>query len=31
VKRMQDLGFDEVFLVSHYSDLDEIERVRDFL
>ena len=31
VKRMQDLGFDEVFLVSHYGDLDEIERVRDFL
>jgi alkanesulfonate monooxygenase SsuD/methylene tetrahydromethanopterin reductase-like flavin-dependent oxidoreductase (luciferase family) len=31
VKRMEQLGFDEVLLVSHLGDLDEIERVRDFL
>ena len=31
LKRMEQLGFDEVLLVSHYDDLEEIERVRDFL
>ena len=31
LKRMQDLGFEEVLLVSHHSDLEEIERVRGFL
>jgi alkanesulfonate monooxygenase SsuD/methylene tetrahydromethanopterin reductase-like flavin-dependent oxidoreductase (luciferase family) len=31
LKRMEQLGFDEVLLVSHYGQLDEIERVRDFL
>lgn len=31
LKRMEQLGFDEVLLVSHYGQLDELERVRDFL
>jgi alkanesulfonate monooxygenase SsuD/methylene tetrahydromethanopterin reductase-like flavin-dependent oxidoreductase (luciferase family) len=31
LKRMEQLGFDEVLLVSHYGNLEEIERVRDFL
>jgi alkanesulfonate monooxygenase SsuD/methylene tetrahydromethanopterin reductase-like flavin-dependent oxidoreductase (luciferase family) len=31
IKRMEQLGFDEVLLVSHAGALDEIERVRDFL
>jgi alkanesulfonate monooxygenase SsuD/methylene tetrahydromethanopterin reductase-like flavin-dependent oxidoreductase (luciferase family) len=31
LKRMEQLGFDEVLLVSHYGQLDDIERVRDFL
>jgi alkanesulfonate monooxygenase SsuD/methylene tetrahydromethanopterin reductase-like flavin-dependent oxidoreductase (luciferase family) len=31
IKRMEQLGFDEVLLVSHSSVLEEIERVRDFL
>ena len=30
IKRMQQLGFDEVLLVSHTGALDDIERVRDF-
>jgi alkanesulfonate monooxygenase SsuD/methylene tetrahydromethanopterin reductase-like flavin-dependent oxidoreductase (luciferase family) len=31
LKRMEQLGFDEVLLVSHVGALDELERVRDFL
>jgi alkanesulfonate monooxygenase SsuD/methylene tetrahydromethanopterin reductase-like flavin-dependent oxidoreductase (luciferase family) len=31
VKRFQDIGFDEVALVSPSSDLEDIQRVRDFL
>lgn len=31
LKRMEQFGFDEVLLVSHYGNLEEIERVRDFL
>jgi alkanesulfonate monooxygenase SsuD/methylene tetrahydromethanopterin reductase-like flavin-dependent oxidoreductase (luciferase family) len=31
IKRMQQLGFDEVLLVSHTGALDDIERVRDFV
>lgn len=31
LKRMQQLGFDEVLLVSHYGELAELERARDFL
>lgn len=31
LKRMEQLGFDEVLLVSHYSVLEELERARDFL
>jgi alkanesulfonate monooxygenase SsuD/methylene tetrahydromethanopterin reductase-like flavin-dependent oxidoreductase (luciferase family) len=31
IKRMEQLGFDEVLLVSHYGELEEIERARDFL
>ena len=31
LKRMEQLGFDEVLLVSHSSVLDDIERARDFL
>jgi hypothetical protein len=27
---MEQLGFDEVLLVSHYGVLDELERVRDW-
>jgi hypothetical protein len=30
-KRMEQLGFDEVLLVSHAGLVDEIERVRDLL
>jgi len=30
-KRIEQLGFDEVCLVSHSSVLEDIERVRDFL
>jgi hypothetical protein len=31
LKRVEQLGFDEVLLVSHAGVLDEIERARDFL
>jgi len=31
LKRMEQIGFDEVFLVSHTSALEDIERARDFL
>jgi hypothetical protein len=31
IKRLEQLGFDEVLLVSHSSVLEDIERVRDFL
>jgi len=31
LKRMEQLGFDEVLLVSHYGVLDELERVRDWV
>ncbi len=31
LKRMEQLGFDEVLLVSHYGILEDIERARDFL
>ena len=31
IKRMQQLGFDEVLLVSHGSVLEDIQRVRDFV
>ena len=31
VKRMEQLGFDEVLLVSHYSALEEIEEVRSWV
>jgi hypothetical protein len=31
LKRMEQLGFDEVLLVSHYGILEELERARDFL
>ena len=31
LKRIEQLGFDEVLVVSHAGALDEIERVRDFL
>jgi alkanesulfonate monooxygenase SsuD/methylene tetrahydromethanopterin reductase-like flavin-dependent oxidoreductase (luciferase family) len=31
IKRMEQLGFDEVLLVSHSRVLEEIERVRDFV
>ncbi len=31
LKRIDQLGFDEVLLVSHYLELEEIERARDFL
>ncbi len=31
IKRFQQIGFDEVLLVSHHSVLEDIERVRDFL
>ena len=31
LKRMEQMGFDEVFLVSHTSALEDIERARDFL
>ena len=31
LKRMEQLGFDEVLLVSHYGVLEELERARDFL
>src|ERR1700738_164694 len=30
LKRMEELGFDEVLLVSHYGILEELERVRDW-
>ena len=30
-KRMQQLGFDEVLLVSHTGVLEDLERARDFL
>jgi alkanesulfonate monooxygenase SsuD/methylene tetrahydromethanopterin reductase-like flavin-dependent oxidoreductase (luciferase family) len=30
-KRMQQLGFDEVALISHTGDLEDLERARDFL
>jgi alkanesulfonate monooxygenase SsuD/methylene tetrahydromethanopterin reductase-like flavin-dependent oxidoreductase (luciferase family) len=31
LKRMQQIGFDEVLLVSHHAVLEDIERVRDLL
>jgi alkanesulfonate monooxygenase SsuD/methylene tetrahydromethanopterin reductase-like flavin-dependent oxidoreductase (luciferase family) len=31
MKRMEQLGFDEVVLVSHSGIIDDIERARDFL
>jgi alkanesulfonate monooxygenase SsuD/methylene tetrahydromethanopterin reductase-like flavin-dependent oxidoreductase (luciferase family) len=31
LKRMEQLGFDEVLLVSHYGNLEELERVRDWV
>ena len=31
LKRMQDIGFNEVLLVSHHNVLEDIERVRDML
>jgi hypothetical protein len=31
LKRIEQLGFDEVLLVSHAGVLDDIERARDFL
>jgi alkanesulfonate monooxygenase SsuD/methylene tetrahydromethanopterin reductase-like flavin-dependent oxidoreductase (luciferase family) len=31
LKRMERLGFDEVLLVSHYDELDHLERARDLL
>jgi hypothetical protein len=31
MKRMEQLGFDEVLLVSHTGVLEDIERARDFL
>jgi alkanesulfonate monooxygenase SsuD/methylene tetrahydromethanopterin reductase-like flavin-dependent oxidoreductase (luciferase family) len=31
LKRMEQLGFDEVALISHTGDLEELERARDFL
>jgi alkanesulfonate monooxygenase SsuD/methylene tetrahydromethanopterin reductase-like flavin-dependent oxidoreductase (luciferase family) len=31
IKRIEQLGFDEVLLVSHHGVLEDIERVRDFL
>ncbi len=31
LQRMEQLGFDEVLLVSHDSVLEDIERARDFL
>ena len=31
LKRIAELGFDEVLLVSHAAVLEEIERARDFL
>jgi alkanesulfonate monooxygenase SsuD/methylene tetrahydromethanopterin reductase-like flavin-dependent oxidoreductase (luciferase family) len=31
IKRIEQLGFDEVLLVSHHSVLEDIERVRDFV
>jgi alkanesulfonate monooxygenase SsuD/methylene tetrahydromethanopterin reductase-like flavin-dependent oxidoreductase (luciferase family) len=31
LKRMQDIGFDAVMLVSHHNVLEDIERVRDML
>jgi hypothetical protein len=29
--RMEQLGFDEVLLVSHYGVLEDLERAREFL
>jgi hypothetical protein len=31
IKRIEQIGFDEVLLVSHHSVLEDIERVRDFV
>jgi alkanesulfonate monooxygenase SsuD/methylene tetrahydromethanopterin reductase-like flavin-dependent oxidoreductase (luciferase family) len=31
LKRMEQLGFDEVLLVSHYGEFEELERARDLL
>ena len=31
LKRMQQMGFDEVLLVSHHDVLEDIERARDLL
>jgi alkanesulfonate monooxygenase SsuD/methylene tetrahydromethanopterin reductase-like flavin-dependent oxidoreductase (luciferase family) len=31
MRRLVDLGFDEVLIGSHYGELDEVERVRDFI
>jgi hypothetical protein len=31
LRRMQQIGFDEVLLVSHHAVLEDIERVRDLL
>jgi hypothetical protein len=31
LKRFEQMGFDEVLLVSHSSVLEDIERARDFL
>jgi 2-iminoacetate synthase ThiH len=31
IKRIEQLGFEEVLLVSHHSVLEDIERVRDFV
>ena len=31
LRRMQQIGFDEVLLVSHHAVLEDVERVRDLL
>ena len=31
LKRIQQIGFDEVLLISHTGDLEDIERARNFL
>ena len=31
MRRLVDMGFDEVLIGSHYGELDDVERVREFV
>ena len=31
LQRLKDMGFDEVLIGSHYGELDDVERVREFV